>query len=265
MISTEVASRKSEWQQRPGGWLPFYHLYLSRWDYPAVEELLSAQIRAGTKPGPYQSPQVEYALLLLKHGFPGDALRYIDRFADLDSFLGKVLRRTAVQNMGLLEEALGMEGRAWVTADILMLLDRLDEAERALSNSSMDDTMVRLVKWQLLYKRGDYERAEQLFKNSLEQSPMLMGNLHHIKGEHEAGFAKWFEAARSGDPYSDRIYLGLPSVFRPSVLAEIHSDPRFEELAQAVGLGYEWRRELCKRASELTPVTGVSVTCVDDL
>jgi transcriptional activator of cad operon len=263
-ISAVVESRTSVWLDRPGGWVPSYHLNLARWDFPAVEELLRGQIINGSKPGPYQDPETEYALLLMMHGFPTDALQYLDRFADPDSFRTKVIRRTAVLNTGRVQEALAMEGRSWVTAELLIRLGRLDQAELALVDASMDDTMVRMTWWRLRFEQGDYENARQILESTIEHDSWLMGVVYHVRGEHDAGFVVWRKAARARDPYADRFYIGGPSTLW-RVFPRIQPDPRFEEIARAIGYGREWRRELCHRASSLTTVTGISVNCFDDL
>jgi tetratricopeptide (TPR) repeat protein len=82
---------------------------------------------------------------------------------------------SSVRILDAVVRAEGADAQAWsALADSLRVLRRLDEAEAAVDESLRRDLgslHARIVRGQLAYDRGDFERAETMFRRAVELAP----------------------------------------------------------------------------------------------
>jgi pentatricopeptide repeat protein len=219
------------------------------WDWVTAEMHLRRALEISPR---YATAHHWYALFLLRMGRFGEAIKEIEKAAELDPLslvinrnLGAVLyyARDYDRAIEVLQKTLEMDpgfsfahvylGEAYLHKSMCEEALAEFETERAVADEWMAEVETRLGAG---YARaGDTDKAREILNDLLERSnrmyvsPFMLALMYFVLNENDRAFEFLEKAYRSQD--TDLTYLKIEPI-----LDTVRSDPRYKALLERIGL-----------------------------
>ena len=241
------------------------------WDPDGIERALAAGFRATRGDPSVQNPvnidpYTGYASLLNQSRLPEDALKYAQVSGDWNSVA------QAHYLLGDLDLAIDsmerVQGRSQLVSPFLLgrmlaYAGRAEEARELVRDPALTFPYRDYLRWEIAFNAADVDATSAVMESleAADVSPAYLGVYRLQMGDLNQGFRYLERAVEQHDEIL--LYLGNSlEVYLPD---DVLHDPRYLEILEATGFTAAWSRELCQRATALTPMTGIEMSCFADL
>lgn len=268
-IRFEFEQRAASWRHDPEWWRSLWEISFVTWDPDGMERALASGIRSKRSnpavPSPVAiAPYAEYARLLNQSRLHEDALRYAEVVggwgvvAQAQYILGEP--NLAIDSM-VRVQGVSQLVYLFLRGRMLAHEGRVDEA-RSLVNG-LTSPYRDYLRWEIAFNTGDHDGAHAILESleTADVSPTFLGVYRLQMGDLVRGFRHLKNAVEQHDEIL--LYLGNSlEVYLPH---HVLDDTRYLAILDATGFTAAWERELCKRASTLTTITGIEMSCLSKL
>ena len=270
-IRREFDRHRAAWRGRPDWWRSLLEISTVTWDPDGIERALAAGFRATRGDPSVQNPvnidpYTGYASLLNQSRLPEDALKYAQVSGDWNSVA------QAHYLLGDLDLAIDsmerVQGRSQLVSPFLLgrmlaYAGRAEEARELVRDPALTFPYRDYLRWEIAFNAADVDATSAVMESleAADVSPAYLGVYRLQMGDLNQGFRYLERAVEQHDEIL--LYLGNSlEVYLPD---DVLHDPRYLEILEATGFTAAWSRELCQRATALTPMTGIEMSCFADL